>query len=80
MKEICPIFFLEIEHSTDIQNSVAKFCNLQDFCSRFFIVEPQKRREPFEKVIGGSAFEGMRGWIGFATYEVIQKQYEAMCV
>lgn len=74
-----PNSFFEIEHSTDIQNSVAKFCDLQDFYSRFFIVAPQKRREQFDKVMGRSAFRGMRGRIEFATYETIQKQYELMC-
>ncbi|MGN0258637.1 MAG: hypothetical protein ACI4CA_09745 [Bacteroides sp.] len=33
-----PDSFFEVEHSTDIQNSVTKFCDLQDFYSRFFII------------------------------------------
>lgn len=44
-----PNSFFEVEHSTDIQNSVAKFCDLQDFHSRFLIVAPKKRRGSLTK-------------------------------
>ena len=39
-----PHSFFEIEHSTDIQNSLLKFCDLQDFHARMVIVA-DKRRE-----------------------------------
>lgn len=34
-----PTHFYEVEHTTDIKNSLSKFYELQDFYSRFFIVE-----------------------------------------
>ncbi len=74
-----PDSFFEIEHSTDIQNSVTKFCDLQDFYSRFFIVAPQARREQFEKVMGRTAFREMKGRILFHSYESVLSQYELMC-
>ena len=40
-ERIMPNSFFEVEHSTDIQNSITKFCDLQDFNSRFIIVAPQ---------------------------------------
>lgn len=74
-----PNSFFEVEHSTDIQNSVTKFCDLQDFNSRFLIVAPQNRREQFEKVMSRTAFKDVRGRVDFHSYESILKQYELMC-
>lgn len=74
-----PNSFFEVEHTTDIQNSVAKFCDLRDFYSRFYIVAPQKRKELFDKVMSRSAFKEMKGRIGFSSYETIRREYEMMC-
>lgn len=74
-----PNSFFEVEHSTDIQNSVAKFCDLQDFYSRFLIVAPQNRREQFDKILNRTAFKDMRKRINFHSYEAISKQYDIMC-
>lgn len=74
-----PNSFFEVEHSTDIQNSVAKFCDLQDFYSRFLIVAPQNREEQFDKVMNRTAFKDMKKRISFCSYEDILKQYELMC-
>ncbi len=74
-----PNSFFEVEHSTDIQNSVTKFCDLQDFNSRFIIVAPLNRKEQFEKVMDRTAFKEMKGRIAFHSYENILKQYELMC-
>ncbi len=74
-----PESFFEVEHSTDIQNSVAKFCDLQDFYSRFFIVAPRNRKEQFDKVLQRTAFRDMKGRILFHSYESILSQYEWMC-
>ena len=37
-----PHSFFEVEHTTDIQNSLDKFFELQDFNSRFFIVSARE--------------------------------------
>ena len=74
-----PNSFFEIEHSTDIQNSVTKFCDLQDFYSRFLIVAPQNRRKQFEKVMSRTAFKEVRDRVRFQAYEDIIKQYDIMC-
>ena len=55
-----PNSFFEVEHSTDIQNSVTKFCDLQDFHSRFLIVAPQNRKEQFDKVMSRTAFKDVK--------------------
>lgn len=73
-----PDSFFEVEHTTDIQNSVAKFCDLRDFYSQFYIVAPKSRKEQFLKVMDRSAFNEMKDRIKFRSYETICKEYEAM--
>lgn len=62
-----PDTFFEVEHSTDIQNSITKFCDLQDFNSRFLIVAPQNRKEQFDKVISRTAFKEVKKRVSFYT-------------
>lgn len=74
-----PDTFFEVEHSADIQNSITKFCDLQDFNSRFLIVAPQNRKEQFDKVISRTAFKDVKKRVSFSSYESIYRQYELMC-
>lgn len=71
-----PHSFFEVEHSTDIQNSLVKFNDLQDFSSRMFIVADQKRKEEFEKKISFSALKDIKSRVHFLDYETLTKQYE----
>jgi hypothetical protein len=74
-----PDSLFEVEHTTDIQNSVTKFCDLRDFYSDFYIVAPQNRKQQFLKVMERSAFRDMKDRINFSSYETISLQYETMC-
>lgn len=76
---VMPNSFFEVEHSTDIQNSVAKFCDLQDYHSRFIIVAPENRHEQFNKVMDRTIFHDIKDRVLFRSYEVISKQYTSMC-
>ena len=76
---VMPDSFFEVEHSTDIQNSVAKFCDLQDYHSRFIIVAPENRHEQFSKVMDRTIFHDIKDRVLFRSYEVISKQYTSMC-
>lgn len=76
---LMPNSFFEIEHSTDIQNSITKYCDLQDFNSCFIIIAPEKRREQFEKVMSRTAFHEINGRVKFHSYETISEQYNLMC-
>ena len=53
-----PCHFFEVEHSTDIQNSLLKFFDLQDFYSKMFIVADIKRKEEYKRKI-----TGLNSWI-----------------
>ncbi len=73
-----PHSFFEIEHSTDIQNSLLKFNDLQDFYARMTIVADIKRKQEFESKMLFHAFDELRmnKRVSFLSYEELVKQYE----
>lgn len=73
-----PHSFFEIEHSTDIQNSLLKFNDLQDFYVRMTIVADAKRRPEFEAKMRFHAFDELRQHkrVSFLSYDLLIKQYE----
>ena len=52
-----PSNFYEIEHTTDIKNSLCKFYELQDFNSGFYIVADTFRKKEFEDKLHVSMFD-----------------------
>lgn len=77
-KRNMPHSFFEIEHSTDIQNSLLKFNDLQDFYVRMAIVADSRRKPEFESKISFHAFDELRlnNRVSFLSYEALIKQYE----
>ena len=71
-----PNSLFEVEHSTDIQNSLLKFCDLQDFCTRMVIVADENRRAEFEQKIKRSGLDAIKGRVNFLGYNLLVKQYE----
>ena len=75
-----PHSFFEIEYSTDIQNSLLKFNDLQDFYSRMMIVADVSRKAEYLHKIKYSSFiklvENQR--VNFLDYSSLIKQYEAL--
>ena len=73
-----PHSFFEIEHSTDIQNSLLKFNDLQDFYVRMAIVADIKRKPEFEAKMRFHAFDDLRlnKRVSFLSYDALVKQYE----
>ena len=73
-----PDSFFEIEHSTDIQNSLLKYIDLQDFHSRMVIVADSKRKPEFEAKLAFQAFSELRTKhrVSFLSYEDLASQYE----
>jgi hypothetical protein len=74
-----PHSFFEVEHTTDIQNSLGKFYELQDYFSRFYIVAPDYRKEQFDKIISRSIFASIKDRVVFRDYETIVKQHTKQC-
>ena len=77
-KRNMPHTFFEVEHSTDIQNSLLKFNDLQDFSARMVIVADQKRFEEFKSKMSYHAFEELKEHrrVTFLNYEELDKQYD----
>lgn len=73
-----PHSFYEIEHSTDIQNSLLKFDDLRDFSARMVIVADEKRHLEFITKMGYAAFNALREnkRVDFLSYASLDKQYE----
>lgn len=71
-----PNSLFEIEHGTDMKNSLLKFNDLQDFNSRMVIVSGSNRRGEFENRIKFSAFHEISKRVVFFPYEQLVKDFE----
>ena len=68
-KRDMPCDFYEVEHTTDIKNSLSKFYELQDFLADFFIVADSSRKKEFEDKINVSIFEPIKDRVKFLNYD-----------
>ena len=66
-----PTHFYEIEHTTDIKNSLSKFYELQDFFSSFHIVANSYRENEFNDKINASIFSPIKSRVVFITYDKV---------
>lgn len=66
-----PSHFYEVEHTTDIKNSLSKFYELQDFFSSFYIVANNHRESEFKDKIGASIFSSIKDRVKFITYDQV---------
>ncbi len=70
-----PHSFFEVEYSTDFQNSLLKFFELQDYYANFYIVSDENRKREYEKKISNSAFKPIRKRVEFVNYDHILRLY-----
>lgn len=63
-----PHMLFEIEHYADIQNSLLKFVELQDFFVKFYIVADTNRKREFETKLSLTAFTPIQKRIQFMSY------------
>ena len=71
-----PYRFYEVEHSTDIRNSLDKFYELQDFRADCYIIADEHRRKQFDAIIERSIYNPIRKFVYFFAYENLVRQYE----
>jgi hypothetical protein len=64
-----PASLFEIEHSTDIQNSLLKFVELQDFHASFCIVANEVRKKEFQAKLSLGAFKSINERVNFLNYD-----------
>jgi hypothetical protein len=73
---LMPNSLFEVEHSTDFQNSLIKFSDLQDFYTRMVIVADDNRKQQFTQKIQSTVFSEILSRVSFLGYESLVKQYE----
>ena len=73
-----PTAFYEVEHTTDIRNSLSKFYELQDFYAHFYIVASESRRKEFEDKLHGSMFSTIEERVCFRTYDKVVQEYNGL--
>lgn len=73
-----PKAFYEVEHSTNIINSLNKFFELQDFRSDFFIVANSKRKKEFDDKINQTIYNPIKTLVKFVDYESVSNQHTLM--
>lgn len=71
-----PGSFFEVECSSDIQNSLLKFSDLQDFHAQMVIVSDANREREFVAKLDFSAFESIRHRVKFLDFAALVKRYE----
>lgn len=71
-----PCAFYEVEHTTDIKNSLNKFYELQDFKAKFCIVAAKERKEQFDDILNSSIYLPIKDMVKFVNYDSIINQYE----
>lgn len=68
-----PASLFEIEHSTNIYNSLLKFVELQDFYTNFCIVADEVRRKEFQTKLSLEAFRPISKRVRFWSYDGVAK-------
>lgn len=66
-----PYAFFEVEYSTDFQNSLGKYADLQDFNSKFFLVSMIEKKRKFEDIINIDIFKEIRNRVQFVDFDYI---------
>lgn len=73
-----PSVFYEVEHTTDIKNSLSKFYELQDFNAGFFIVADISRMKDYEDKLHVSMFKAIEDRVKFLDYTRVVSMYEGL--
>lgn len=74
-----PDALFEIEHSTDIKNSLTKFVELQDFRTKMFIVADEKKERLFNNIASLNAFSAIKDYVKFISYNNLANWYSKSC-
>jgi hypothetical protein len=66
-----PYAFFEIEYSTDFQNSLAKYADLQDFNAKFILVSSTAKKRRFEDIINYGIFKEIKNRVQFVDFDYV---------
>ena len=73
-----PSDFYEVEHTTDIKNSLSKFYELQDFYAGFYIVADASRKKEYEDKLHVSMFSRIEKRVKLLNYSQVVELYEGL--
>jgi len=73
-----PSSIFEIEHSTNMVNSLLKFNDFRDFYTKFYIVSFRNRKGEFIDKLKYSSFKGMEERIEFLDYDSVSSLHTKM--
>ncbi len=68
-----PKAFFEVEHSTDMKNSLLKFREFEDFRINYYIVADAVRQREFRDRISSAAFSSIKDSVKFLSYEKLSE-------
>ncbi|EKE15512.1 MAG: hypothetical protein ACD_11C00147G0006 [uncultured bacterium] len=68
-----PSVLFEVEHSTDIHNSLLKFVELQDYNANFFIVADEVRKNEYISKLSLNAFVPVKTRVQFMNYDKLSE-------
>jgi hypothetical protein len=66
-----PYAFFEVEYSTDFQNSLGKYADLQDFNTKFILASPIEKKRKFEDIINIDIFREIKNRVQFVDFDYI---------
>lgn len=72
-----PDSLFEVEFSTDFQNSLHKFMDLQDYYAKFVIVADESRKQQFEKRVNQTGFGPIRDRVDFLNFDDVSRLHSA---
>ena len=68
-----PKSVFEVEHSTDMKNSLIKFVELQDFRTDMIIVADKSRKRQYDQTILLNAFKPIKDYVCFWSYQQVSQ-------
>jgi hypothetical protein len=70
-----PAALFEVEHSTDMKNSLVKYTELQDFRTDMVIVADESRLRYFDQTLSLQAFRPISTFVRFLGYQQLSECY-----
>jgi len=68
-----PASIFEVEHSTDMKNSLIKFVELQDFRTDMVIVADESRIKNYDQALALNAFRSIKNFVSFWSYQQLSQ-------
>lgn len=75
---LMPKYIFEVEHSTDIYNSLLKFVDLNDFNTKMIIVADNSKQNSFNEKMKSKSFEIIKERVKFLSYDDLAKWHTSV--